>query len=402
MNYLGIDVSKLLLRCYILDSNGETLTKNFSIESTPLGLNSLLIKFKELNLCSDNLLIGLEATGNFWENLYSFLEDKGFKIILLNPYQTNKYRELLAKKAKTDNIDSLVIAGLLRSGEYIKSYVPDDSVQSLRDLVRLRFNLLKDLKDYKRRVSSLLHVVFPEYTTLVANPFGVVSCAMLKNYPTAKDFAKAHPKDLINIARSVQGSNFDHETALKLVSTSKISIYSGKAQKARGLNISILISQIEQINASIAKLEESIEDILKPKDLSTPPGFNLNSIPGVGPKTLATFLAEVGDIQRFSSAKQFIGFVGLYPKIEESGNSSNPHPHLAKRESPLLRHALYMSATASLIHNPYMKHIYEKKVSQGKSPKQALIVVARKIACTMYSMLKHETSYNPNRVFVYA
>lgn len=402
MNYLGIDVSKLLHRCCILDPNGETLTKNFSIESNPPGLNSLLNKFKELNINADNLLIGLEATGNFWENLYSFLEDKGFKIILLNPYQTNKYRELLAKKAKTDNIDALVIAGLLRSGEYLKSYVPDELVQSLRDLVRLRFNLLKDLKDYKRQVSSLLHLVFPEYTTLITNPFGVVSCAMLKSYPTAKDFAKTHPKDLINIARSVQGNNFDYEIAHKLIATSKISIYSGKAQKARGLNISILVNQLEQTQSSITKLEQSIEEILTPKDLSVPPGFNLNSIPGVGPKTLATFLAEVGDVQRFSSAKQFIGFIGLYPKIEESGNSTNPHPHLAKRGSPLLRHALYMSAIASLLHNPYMKHVYEKKVSQGKSPKQALIVVARKIACTMYSMLKYDTSFNPNRVFVYA
>lgn len=395
MNYLGIDVSKSLYRCSILNSDGEILTKNFSIESTPSGLNSLLNKFKELDLRPDNLLIGLEATGNFWENLYSFLEDKGFKIILLNPYQTNKYRELLAKKAKTDNIDALVIAGLLRSGEYLKSYVPDDSVQSLRDLVRLRFNLLKNLKDYKRQVSSLLHVIFPEYTTVVANPFCVVSCAMLKNYPTAKDFAKAHPKDLINIARSVQGNTFDHEIARKLISTAKISIYSGKAQKARGLNISILISQIEQIQASIAKLEASINDILKPKDLSVPPGFNLNSIPGIGPKTLATFLAEVGDIQRFSSAKQFIGFVGLFPKIEQSGNSSNPSPHIAKRGSPLLRHALYMAATASLIHNLYMKHVYDKKISHGKSPKQAIIVVARKLACMMYSMLKYGNLFQP-------
>lgn len=402
MNYLGIDVSKSFHRCCILDSNGETLTKNFSIESTPSGLGSLLNKFKELTLKTNNLLIGLEATGNFWENLYSFLENKGFKIILLNPYQTNKYRELLAKKAKTDNIDALVIAGLLRSGEYLKSYVPDDSVQSLRDLVRLRFNLVKDLKDYKRQVSSLLHVVFPEYTTLVPNPFGVVSCAMLKNYPTAKHFAKAHPKDLINIARSIQGNNFNHETARKLISTAKISIYSGKAQNARGLNIFILISQIQQIQDSIAKLEKSIEDILKPKDLSTPPGFNLNSIPGVGPKTLATFLAEAGDIKRFSSAKQFIGYIGLYPKIKESGTSKNSSPHLAKRGSPLLRHALYMAATASLIHNPYLKHIYEKKISQGKPAKQAIIVVARKLATMMYSMLKHNTSFNSDRIFVHA
>jgi len=59
-----------------------------------------------------------------------------------------------------------------------------------------------------------------------------------------------------------------------------------------------------------------------------------------------------------------------------------------------------MASVASLIHNPHLKSVYNNKLSQGKCAKQALIVVSRKIACIMYSMLKNNTAYNPGRVAI--
>ncbi len=65
------------------------------------------------------------------------------------------------------------------------SYVPEDDVQALRQLVRLRHSLQKIKKNYQRRASSLLGVICPEYTQLVKNPFGEISCMILAKYPTA-------------------------------------------------------------------------------------------------------------------------------------------------------------------------------------------------------------------------
>jgi len=399
MNYLGIDVSKSSHRIAILDREGELLTKTFSIESSQKGFNSLIEKVKTLHLPPDNLLCGLEATGNLWENIYSLLSSAGFKVIVLNPYQTNKYHQLLAKKAKTDDIDALVIAGLLRSKEHINSYVPDDLIQSLREHVKLRDKLLKDLKDYKRQTYSLLELVFPEYLKAVKNPFGVASSTILKSFPTASHFANAKLKDLLNVVRHIQGNNFSEDFLYDLIDLAKKSIYSGKASKSRGLNIKILLSQIEQTQNSIAELDSAIEQLLKPEDpFSSLPDTPL-SIPGVGKKTLAVYLAIVGDTLRFSSTKHLIGFIGLYPKIKQSGESKNL-PHLTHGGSAILKHALYMAAVASLIHNPYLKSIYDKKVSQGKKPKQALIVVARKIACMIHSMIKNNSEFDPERFFV--
>lgn len=398
MYYLGIDVSKVSHQCIILDANGEALGKSFTVQSSKDDFTKLVKKLLELNIPKTDLTVGLEATGNLWENIYSFLKEQGLNVILLNPYQTNKFHQVTLKKAKTDAIDALVIAGLLRSGCASSSYIPDEEIQSLRDLVRLRDGYLKDIKNYKRKAYSLLGLVFPEFLNLVKDPFNIVSTQMLLTYQTASDFKSAKPKDLLKIARGHQGNTYDEAWADKVIRAAKDSIYSGKASKARGLVLKSLIQNIKSLKEQTELLDEEIQNLLKPDDKSSNNDVdNLLTIPGVGPKTVAVFLAEVGDIKRFSRCKDFIGFVGLYPQIEQSGSSLN-RAKLTNKGSRLLKHALYIASVASLIHNPYLKSVYRDKISQGKSAKQAIIVVARKLACIMYSMLKNNTAYNPQRV----
>lgn len=398
MYYLGIDVSKVSHQCIILDANGEAVGKSFTVQSSKDDFTKLVKKLLELHIPKADLTLGLEATGNLWENIYSFLKEQRLNVILLNPYQTNKFHQATLKKAKTDSIDALVIAGLLRSGCASSSYIPDEEIQSLRDLVRLKDNYLKDIKNYKRKAYSLLGLVFPEFLNLVKDPFNIVSTQMLLKYQTAFDFKQARPKDLLKIARGHQGNTYDEAWADKVIRAAKDSIYSGKASKARGFVLKSLIQNIKSLKEQTELLDEEIQSLLKPDDKSSNNDVdNLLTIPGVGPKTVAVFLAEVGDIKRFSRCKDFIGFVGLYPQIEQSGSSLN-RAKLTNKGSRLLKHALYIASVASLIHNPYLKNVYRDKISQGKSAKQAIIVVARKLACIMYSMLKNNTAYDPQRV----
>ncbi|MBL7130075.1 MAG: IS110 family transposase [Candidatus Omnitrophica bacterium] len=400
MYYLGIDVSKASHQCIVLDALGEALGKSFTVHSSKDDFTKLVKKLSELNIPKTDITAGLEATGNLWENIYIFLKDRGFKVILLNPFQTNKFHQAMMKKAKTDSIDALVIAGLLRSGCAASSYIPDEDIQSLRDLTRLKDGYLKDMKTYKRKAYSLLNLVFPEFLNLVKDPFNISCTEILSKYQTASDFKNVRPKDLLKVARGHQGNNYDEAWADKVISSAKDSIYSGKASKARSIVLKSLVLNIKNLKEQIDALDNEIQNILKPDDgLSNDKIDNLLTIPGVGPKTVAVFLAEVGDIQRFMSCKDFIGFVGLYPKIEQSGSSLDK-ARLTTKGSRILKHALYMASVASLIHNPYLKNVYKNKLSQGKSAKQALIVVSRKLACIMYSMLKNNVVYNPERVAI--
>jgi transposase len=298
MYYLGIDISKKSFTVSILDEEGEAITKPLTYPCSRKGFEKLVDKISSLRLEKDKILIGIEATGNLWENLYSFLE--GYKVIVLNPYQTRKYHQLLSKKAKTDKVDSLVIAGLLRSKEALPSYVPEDEVQVLRELVRLRHHLQKDKKNYLRKAYTLLNLVFPEYTDLIRSPFKKVSSTILKKYPTAVDMARAKKTELVKMARRIQGNNYSFELADKLIEAAKQSIYSGKTSEVRGMALRMLIDEIQSLENKIKEIEDKIEEILSSNEPFSPQK-RLLSIPGVGPKTVAAFLGEVGDdVSRFS------------------------------------------------------------------------------------------------------
>lgn len=401
MFHLGIDVSKNTARYFILDESGSKL-KAFSLNNDKESLESLPERFKSLSITTDNLIIGIEATGNFWENIYSFLKDKGFNIVLLNPYNTNKFREALAKKAKTDDIDALVIAQLLRTGEYVQSQVAEEDIQALRELTILRYEFVKERKNLQRQVYSLLNIVFPEYDkTVIAKPFSQASTAILTKFPTAKHLSEAKPKHIEKIVRKIQGNNFNIQEIQNLIDTAKNSIYSGRAKDARATTLRMLLAHIGNLSNSIEELEAQMKAILSPsQEDDSFPGKNLLSINGVGDKTLAALLSYLGSNgSNFHDSKSAIGYVGFYPKIYESGQSRKDNK-ISKRGPKVLRWALYMAAVASLKHNKEMRTLYHKKLSQGKTEKQALIYVGKKLLQIALSMLKSGETYNPARVFV--
>lgn len=401
MFHLGIDVSKKAARYFILDESGSKL-KTFSLDNDKESLESLPGRFEALSISAENLLIGIEATGGFWENIYSFLKDKGFHIVLLNPYHTNKFREALAKKAKTDDIDALVIAQLLRTGKYVQSQVAEEDIQALRELTVLRYEFVKERKNLQRQVYSLLSIVFPEYEkTVIAKPFSQASMRILSEYPTAKHLSKAKPKHIEKIVRRIVGNNFNIGEIQNLIDTARNSIYSGRAKDARATTLRMLLGHIENLANSIEELEAQMKTILSSSENDDSfPGQNLLSIKGVGDKTLAAIISYLGsDGSNFHDSNSVVGYVGFYPKIYESGQTRRDNK-ISKRGPKVLRWALYMAAVASLRHNREMRTLYHKKLSQGKTEKQALIYVGKKLLQIALSMLKSGEPYDPARVFV--
>ncbi len=118
MYYVGIDVAKEKHYVCVLDKDTELSTKPFWIYSDILGLRNLVTKLAELSLNNDDFIIGVESTGAFSETLYEYITDADYKVILLNSYQTAKFRDFsTGRKIKNDSIDAYVIAELLSTGK---------------------------------------------------------------------------------------------------------------------------------------------------------------------------------------------------------------------------------------------------------------------------------------------
>ncbi|WP_295009983.1 IS110 family transposase [Sulfurimonas sp.] len=311
------------------------------------------------------------------------------------------------KKVKNDNIDSLVIALFLKDGKYSSGYVTDDEYQSLRTLYRNRASIQSDMKEVKKRILTQITVTFPEFESFT-NPFTISGLALLDKYPTAHHYKHSSVDRIMKIFAHIQGNNFNKDKALKLLELSRESIYSGKAKEARAIAIRSTIRLLKMYLSEIDIIEAEILSLLDKKGINNssldelPAGNtlidNLKTIPGVSDKTVAAVISECGDLTRFPSIPKFVGYLGLFPTENSSGNSKSIG-HLSKRGSSLVKHALYLSATSCLIHNKQMKQLYDTKRSQGKSKKEALVAVSRKLATVIYSIFKYNTPYNPNRVF---
>ena len=413
MYYVGIDIAKNFHIVSIIDQDeNKVFKKAFRVENDIAGYTGFIEKLETISIDKTNFIIGIEATGIYGENLLEFLKLKAYNVKLLNPFQTSRYREQTTmKKVKNDNIDSLMIALFLKDGKYSEGYVTNDEYQSLRTLYRNRTTIQNDMKDLKKRILTNLAVTFPEFEYII-NPFTNVGLALLDKYPTAEHYKHSSVDRIVKVFRHIKGNNFKAEKAKQILEASNQSIYSGKAKDARAIAIKSSIRLLQIYLQEIEILEQEIFSLLEKQNISTEKFEedmkadnktttliqNLKSIPGVAEKTIATIISECGDLTRFPNTAKFIGYLGLFPTENSSGNSK-VIGHLSKRGSSISKHALYMSSISCILHNPQLKQLYDTKKSQGKSSKESYIAVSRKLATIIYAIFKYNTPYNPNRVF---
>lgn len=152
--------------------------------------------------------------------------------------------------------------------------------------------------------------------------------------------------------------------------------------------------EIMELEVVIETVEDSIESLKeaskKLTTLSTEAQTRqeelIDSIPGCGKKLSAIISAEAGNIKRFPSARQLKAFVGIDPRVTQSGNSSRTGA-ITKRGNPMLRKALFLAANVARQHDPQLKAFYQKKRDEGKHFALANCAVARKLCERIYSIV---------------
>jgi len=406
MYYVGIDIAKSFHVVTIIDENEVKVTqKPIRVTNCIDGFSKFITKLETISSNTNDFIIGLEATGIYGENLLEFLKGKGYNVKLLNPFQTTRYREQhTMKKVKNDNIDSWIIALFLKDGKYSSGYVTDDEYQSLRTLYRNRASIQSDMKEVKKRILTQVTVTFPELENFI-DIFSITGLALLDKYPTAHHYKHSSVDRILKIFRHIQGNSFNNQKAIEVLELAKNSIYSGKAKDARAIAIKSSIRLLKIYQEELSILEEEILALLEKNGIKEEKDVpinslieNLKTIPGVSSKTIAAVISECGDLSRFKTPIKFIGYLGLFPTENSSGNSKSTG-HLSKRGSSLAKHALYMASVSCLLHNKELKQYYDTKKSQGKSKQEGIIAVSRKLATIIYSIFRHNTPYDPSRVF---
>lgn len=385
MSYLGIDVGKFSHSLCLLQEDGQRSI--WQIDNSKKGFNDLTERLKTID-CSQ-LLIGMEATGHYFLNLYQFFLEKGLKteqLALLNPLQVKAFRNTNLRGAKTDNIDAERIAVLLRFGDFQRCNVSINQMMDLRQLTRLRYELVASSSNLKRRIIAVLDRIFPEFGKAFKNKLGKTALALIQDYPFPENLASLSLDKLKSIVKSLSKRGIADKKIETLHQSASNSVGINFGKQGFKIELEVLLTRFSMLQQQIDIVEENIKSIMENIDTK------LLTIPGLGLITSATILSEIGSIDNFSSAIKLIAFAGLDPKLKESGSYQGKTP-ISKRGSKYLRSAIWYSAMVACRVEPSFKQKYQERKDKGKSHRYCVTAAANKLTKVIYHVLKNNCSF---------
>lgn len=158
----------------------------------------------------------------------------------------------------------------------------------------------------------------------------------------------------------------------------------------------------QQLNEHIGYLEKAIKETkrLINDHIDNHPDMRdnrrlLETIPGIGEATIPVILSEFADIKRFKNAKALAAYLGVAPRIRESGSSLRGRGMMSKMGRSALRKSFFMPALVALRHNPLLIEMQQRLLANGK-PKMLIVGAAmRKLVHIIYGVLKHRKPFNP-------
>ena len=347
------------------------------------------------------VVIGLESTSVYGENLVYFLREDGSlaarenRIHVLNPKQVKKFKEAYNDLPKNDFIDSFVIADCLRFGRINKAvYLDDYRYTALKTLTRARFYAVQNLAKEKQR---LINIIFKKYSSLTqdkvfSDKFGKTALSVYTDFDSVDTLANMDLNELTEFIKKKGKNRFDDpDSVAQALQKAARSSYRLPKTINDSINqvLSVSINSIRAIEAQIKALEKAIAEQM---DLIP---NTLQSVPGIGPVYAAGIIAEIGDINRFNNQAALAKYAGLAWTQHQSGDFESKVTHLIHTGNRFLKYYL-CEAAFSLVrcdteYNRFY-HLKYKEVNKFQH-KRALALTARKFVRLVFRLLKDNRLY---------
>lgn len=210
---------------------------------------------------------------------------------------------------------------------------------------------------------------------------------LLLELPCPDEICKCHLTHLTNVISKASRGKYGREKALQLRELAADSI--GSSNRALTFELQQTIRLIQSIQAEINTLDKQIKLVVD--ELNTP----LMTIPGIGYTIAAIILAEIGDINNFSSPAKLLAFAGMEPSTYQSGKYNAAKTPMVKRGSTYLRWAIMQAARLVSMRDSTFSAYMAKKRSEGKHFNVAQTHVGKKLIRVIYSLLKNNTAFVP-------
>jgi transposase len=330
MIYAGLDLHKNFSVITMLDAEGKEVIKHRKLPNN----GEIIDIFQGF---SEPIIAAMEATRS-WYWLYDLLEENGIEVKLSHPLKT---KAIASAKIKNDKIDSKVLAHLLRADLLPLSYVPERDIRMLRQLLRYRASLVRIQTGTKNRIHAILakNNIFHDFSDL----FGKQGKEFLNSLPLAEIY--------------------------RMALDGYLSLLGELEQQIKVVTKRVVVSAKDDEDARL-----------------------LMTIPGIGYYGALLIKSEIGDVNRFPSAKQLCSYSGLIPSTYSSGNTTF-HGHITKQGSRWLRWIL-AEAIGHCVAKPGHLHQFYWKLARRKGEKIAKVATERKLLEWIYHMLKERRTFH--------
>lgn len=390
MIYVGIDIAKLNHFASAVSSDGVILMEPFKFTNDGDGFSLLVSNLESLSDDKDSIIIGLESTAHYGDNLVRYLVACYYKVCVLNPIKTSTMRRNNIRKTKTDKVDTYIIAKTLMLQESLRFVTFYDlDLMDLKQLGRFRQKTIKQRTRLKIQLTSYIDQVFPELQYFFKSGLHQKSVyALLKEAPTPNAIASMHLTHLANLLKVNSHGHFTKEQAKELRVLAQKSV--GASDSSLSIQVTHIIAQIELLDSQLEQVEAEMTDIMKFNDSV------IMTIPGIGYINGGMILGEIGDIHRFSSPNKLLAFAGLDPSVYQSDNFQAKRTRMSKRGSRALRYALVNAAHNVVKNNATFKTYYDTKMAEGRTHYNALGHCASKLVRVIWKMMTDNVEFNLN------
>ena len=283
-------------------------------------------------------VVALEATSGT-DKIVSVLERQGVRVVVAN---TRKLKSISEAKAKTDRLDARTLARLLVSGLLDEVWTPDERTRVLRRLTGRRGGLVRA----RTRAKNEAHAVLGR--NLCERP------------PVTDAFGKRGRRWLAELELPVD----------------------------ERLTLDGCLRQLDFLDQEIAALDAEIAK----QALAWPELLRLMTVPGVSVQTAAAFMASIGDVGRFSSPRKLVSYLGLDPRVRQSGNGPARHGRISKTGASDARHMLGEAAWKAATTPGPLRAFFER-IQARRGPQVAATATARKLAALFWHLLTRGEDY---------